>query len=47
MPATATAAAGILTVSDPAIADALRANPAGFYLNLHTDSSRTAPYGAS
>jgi hypothetical protein len=36
MPDTATAAAGVLTVSDPAIADALRANPAGFYLNLHT-----------
>jgi hypothetical protein len=36
MPATATAAAGVLTVSDPAIADALRANPSGFYLNLHT-----------
>jgi hypothetical protein len=36
MPATVTAAAGVLTVSDPAIADALRANPAGFYLNLHT-----------
>jgi hypothetical protein len=36
MPDTATAAAGVLTVSDPAIADALRANPTGFYLNLHT-----------
>ncbi len=36
MPDTVTAAAGVLTVSDPAIADALRANPAGFYLNLHT-----------
>src|SRR5437763_6938175 len=36
MPDTATAAAGVLTVSDPAIADALRANPSGFYLNLHT-----------
>jgi CHRD domain len=36
MPETATAAAGVLTVSDPAIADALRANPSGFYLNLHT-----------
>jgi hypothetical protein len=36
MPDTATAAAGILTVSDPAIADALRANPENFYLNLHT-----------
>lgn len=36
MPANITAAAGVVTVSDPAIADALRANPAGFYLNLHT-----------
>jgi hypothetical protein len=36
MPDTVTAAAGILTVSDPAIADALRADPASFYLNLHT-----------
>jgi hypothetical protein len=36
MPATVTAAAGAVTVSDPAIADALRADPAGFYLNLHT-----------
>ena len=36
MPETATSAAGVLTVSDPAIADAIRANPAGFYLNLHT-----------
>ena len=36
MPDTVSAAAGVLTVSDPATADALRANPAGFYLNLHT-----------
>jgi CHRD domain-containing protein len=36
MPDTATAAAGVLTVDDPATADALRANPSGFYLNLHT-----------
>jgi len=36
MPATATAAAGAVTVTDPAIATAIRANPAGFYLNLHT-----------
>jgi hypothetical protein len=36
MPEGVTAAAGVLTVSDPAIADALRANPSGFYLNLHT-----------
>jgi hypothetical protein len=36
MPDTATAAAGVLTVDDPATADALRANPSDFYLNLHT-----------
>jgi len=36
MPANITAAAGAVTVSDPTIADALRADPAGFYLNLHT-----------
>src|SRR2546430_9317682 len=36
MPDTATAAAGVLTVTDPAIAAALRANPSGCYLNLHT-----------
>jgi hypothetical protein len=36
MPANVTAAAGAATVSDPAIADALRTNPSGFYLNLHT-----------
>jgi CHRD domain len=36
MPDGVSAAAGVLTVSDPAIADALRANPSGFYLNLHT-----------
>jgi hypothetical protein len=36
MPDTVTAAAGAVTVSDPAIADAIRANPTGFYLNLHT-----------
>jgi hypothetical protein len=36
MPDTVTAAAGILTVTDPAIADALRADPSSFYLNLHT-----------
>jgi hypothetical protein len=36
MPANVTAAAGSVTVSDPAIADALRTNPSGFYLNLHT-----------
>jgi hypothetical protein len=36
MPDTVTAASGAVTVSDPAIADALRTNPAGFYLNLHS-----------
>jgi hypothetical protein len=36
MPATVTDAAGVVTVSDPTIADALRANPDDFYLNLHT-----------
>jgi hypothetical protein len=36
MPAGVSAAAGAVTVSDPAIADALRADPSGFYLNLHT-----------
>jgi hypothetical protein len=36
MPAGVNAAAGAITVSDPAIADALRADPSGFYLNLHT-----------
>lgn len=36
MPATATAAAGAVTVTDPAIATAIRRNPAGFYVNLHT-----------
>src|SRR5439155_21605319 len=33
MPDTATAAAGAVTVSDPKIADDIRANPAGFYVN--------------
>ncbi|BFU42560.1 CHRD domain-containing protein [Krasilnikovia sp. MM14-A1004] len=36
MPATVDAAAGITTVSDPAIADAIRRRPADFYLNLHS-----------
>jgi hypothetical protein len=36
MPATATAAAGAVTVTDAKIAAAIRANPAGFYVNLHT-----------
>ncbi|TYB96880.1 CHRD domain-containing protein [Micromonospora sp. WP24] len=37
MPATATAASGVLTVDDPATADAIRADPDNFYLNLHTE----------
>jgi hypothetical protein len=37
MPTGVNAAAGAVTVSDPAIADALRADPSGFYLNLHTE----------
>src|SRR5882672_8259430 len=36
MPANVTSAAGTATVTDQATADGLRANPAGFYLNLHT-----------
>jgi hypothetical protein len=36
MPATASAAAGAVTVPDQATADAIRKDPAGFYLNLHT-----------
>jgi len=36
MPVTATAAAGATTVTDPKIADGIRANPAGFYVNLHS-----------
>jgi hypothetical protein len=36
MPDNVTAAAGSVTVSDSAIIDALRTNPAKFYLNLHT-----------
>ena len=36
MPANVTAAAGTATIADQATADGLRANPAGFYLNLHT-----------
>jgi len=36
MPDTATAATGAVTVDDPAIADAIRANPRGFYVNLHS-----------
>ncbi|MGK5740105.1 CHRD domain-containing protein [Micromonospora sp. URMC 103] len=37
MPDTATAASGVLTVDDPATADAIRADPGNFYLNLHTE----------
>jgi len=36
MPATVSAAAGQVTVTDPALAQSLRTNPAGFYVNLHT-----------
>jgi hypothetical protein len=36
MPDTVHAAAGIVTVTDPAIADEIRSDPSGFYLNLHT-----------
>jgi len=36
LPATVTAAAGAVTVDDPAIADAIRKDPAGFYVNLHS-----------
>ena len=36
MPETITAASGVVTVDDAVKADALRANPTGFYLNLHT-----------
>src|SRR5439155_4390723 len=36
MPDTATAAAGARTVSNAKIADDIRANPAGFYVNLHS-----------
>ncbi|HZE33668.1 MAG TPA: CHRD domain-containing protein [Actinoallomurus sp.] len=43
MPDTATAAAGSVTVPDPATADAIRQNPGGFYLNLH---SKEFPGGA-
>jgi hypothetical protein len=43
MPSTVNAAAGAVTVSDPAVADQLRSNPGGFYLNLH---SKDFPGGA-
>ena len=36
MPANVTEAAGTATITDPAVADGLRTNPSGFYLNLHT-----------
>jgi hypothetical protein len=36
MPDTATAAAGAVTVSDPQIAKDILADPAGFYVNLHS-----------
>lgn len=36
MPDTVTAAAGQVTLTDPALAQNLRTNPDGFYLNLHT-----------
>jgi hypothetical protein len=43
MPDTTSAAAGIVTVGDPAIADGIRKDPSGFYLNLH---SKEFPGGA-
>lgn len=43
MPDNVTAAAGSVTITDPAVADALRGNPANFYLNLH---SKEFPGGA-
>jgi CHRD domain len=36
MPATVTAAAGSLSVTDAKLAQDIRTNPAGFYVNLHT-----------
>ena len=36
MPDSVDAAAGVVTVTDAAVADALRDNPSNFYLNLHT-----------
>jgi hypothetical protein len=36
MPTTATAASGSVTITDPQIAAAIRANPSGFYANLHS-----------
>ncbi|QXJ25728.1 CHRD domain-containing protein [Actinomadura graeca] len=43
MPATVTSAAGAVTVTDPATADGLRANPGNWYVNLHTKEN---PKGA-
>jgi hypothetical protein len=37
MPGTVSAAAGSLIVQDPAVTPAIRSNPAGFYVNLHSD----------
>ncbi|MGF7236542.1 MAG: CHRD domain-containing protein [Frankia sp.] len=36
MPTTATAATGSVTISDSTIANGIRSNPAGYYVNLHT-----------
>jgi hypothetical protein len=36
MPDTVTAAAGTLSVTDPKLAQDIRTNPSGFYVNLHT-----------
>jgi hypothetical protein len=36
MPDTVSAAAGSLIAQDPAVTDAIRTNPAGFYVNLHS-----------
>ncbi|GAA0700535.1 hypothetical protein GCM10010193_64120 [Kitasatospora atroaurantiaca] len=36
LPESVTAAAGAVNVSDPAALDALRGDPSGFYVNLHT-----------
>jgi hypothetical protein len=37
MPDTVSAAAGSLIVQDPAVTTAIRSNPAGFYVNVHSD----------
>jgi CHRD domain len=36
MPASVTSAAGQVSVTDPALAQEIRTNPSGFYVNLHT-----------